>query len=215
MTASPEKLASLRHLLAERFAFTTRPSGRVLPTGIPALDQVRGGLTLGAITEIVAHHPSSGSHLILAQLLALTRIRCLRVALIDPAACFDPESLPEDDLVHLLWVRGQTPTHALQATDLLVRDANLGLVCLDLRYARVSDLRRIPASQWYRLQRAAEPADLALLILTPLTCVPSAEARFSLDHRPSLAELDEERPALALRCQATLHRQRRGMATAG
>jgi hypothetical protein len=214
MTPAPEKLASLRHLLAERFPTVPRHAGRVLPTGIPALDQARDGLPLGAVTEIVASHPSSGGHLVLAQLLAVTRTLRRRVALVDAADCFDPGSLPEDHLVHLLWVRCHAVDQAIQAVDLLARDANLGFVCLDLRYATAAELRRISGTQWYRLQRAAEPADLALLVLTPHACVPSAEVRFALERSHTLAELDEERPALLPRLHATLDRQRRSIATA-
>jgi hypothetical protein len=215
MQAASEKLASLRHLLAERFPLMPRHAGRLLPTGIPAIDQTRGGVPLGALTEFVAHRASSGGHLILAQLLAVTRTQRQRVALIDASDCFNPESLPEDNLVHLVWVRGRTTAQAVQATDLLARDANFSLVCLDLRYASATDLRRIPGSQWYRLQRAAEPADLALLVLTPRACVPSAEVRFVLDHCYSFADLQEERSALISQFNATLDRQRCSIATTG
>jgi hypothetical protein len=112
-------------------------------------------------------------------------------------------------------VRCQSTAQALQAVDLVARDANLSLVCLDLRYASSIDLRKIPGSQWYRLQRAAEPADLALLVLTPQACVPSAEIRFILNHSHTLAEMDEERPVLTLQLQAGVDRQRRSIASAG
>ena len=69
-------------------------------------------------------------------------------------------------------------TTALQAADLVARDANLGLVMLDLRRAPDADLRRIPGPQWYRLQRAVEPTDLALVVETPRPghqpCAPKA-----------------------------------------
>jgi hypothetical protein len=215
MTPAPGKLVALRHLIAERFPTVPRHAGRVLPTGIPALDQARGGLPLGAVTELVASRPSSGGHLILAQLLALTRAQRQRVALVDAANCFDPESLPEDNLVHLVWVRCRTSAQAVQATDLVARDANLGLVILDLRYATAAELRRIPGSQWYRLQRAAEPADLVLLVLTPQACVSSAEIRFVLNRSHSLGALEEEHPALTSQLDAPLDRQRRSIASAG
>jgi len=70
---------------------------------------------------------------------------------------------------------------ALAATDLLTRDANLGLVVLDLRDLTERELRRTPASFWYRLQRAVEPADLALVVITPRATVPSAQLRFVLN----------------------------------
>jgi hypothetical protein len=213
MHAVPEKIASLRHLITERFPTVPRHAGRILATGIPALDAARGGLPLGAVTEIVATRPSSGGHLVLSQLLSITRAQRQRVALIDTINCFDPGSLSEDHFAHLLWVRCQTTAQAVQATDLLARDANFSLVCLDLRYAPAVDLRRIPGSQWYRLQRAAEPADLVLLVLTPHACVPSAEVRFSLEHSCSLVGLEKERPALTNELNAALDRQRRSIAT--
>ncbi len=215
MPPASETLASLRHLLDERFPSVPRHAGRVLPTEIPGIDRARGGLPLGAVTELVCSQPSSGGHLILGQLLALTRSQRQRAALIDAMDCFDPESLPKDDLVHLIWVRCRTTAQALQAADLLARDANLSLVCLDLRYASPTDLRKIPGSQWYRLQRAAEPADLALLVLTPHACVPSAEIRFTLNHSHTLARMSEERPVLTSQIEASVDRQRRSIATAG
>lgn len=214
MLPASEKLASLRHLLDERFPSVPRHAGRVLATEIPALDQARGGLPLGAVTELVCSQPSGGGQLALAHLLALTRTQRLRVALIDAANSFDPGSLPADDLVHLLWVRCSTVTAAMQAADLLARDANLGFVFLDLRYASAAELRRIPGAHWYRLQRAAEPADLALLVLTPRACVPSAEVRFLLDRSQVFSSFGEERPALTPALHATVDRQRRSLATA-
>ncbi|MBI5693371.1 MAG: hypothetical protein HZC55_25110, partial [Verrucomicrobia bacterium] len=153
---APEKLAELRRLLATRFPTEPRPAGRVLGTGIPALDAATGGLPLGALTEVVCAAPSCGGHLLLGQLLATTRRARLRVALIDGTNSFDPSSFAPDLLAHLVWVRcgtaecppGPPPTTsppplsgrnrpessatatALQAADLLVRDANLGLAIL-------------------------------------------------------------------------------------
>ena len=215
MPPAPEKLASLRHLLAERFPVLPRQAGRVLASGIPSIDAARGGLPLGAVTEVVASRPSSGGHSVLAQLLQATRAQHQRVALVDATHCFDPGSLPPDHLAHLVWVRCQTCVQAVQATDLLARDANLHLVCLDLRDVSSADLRRINGTQWYRLQRAAEPADLALLVLTSSACVPSAETRFSLGHSHGFSDLESERPALTAELNAVLDRQRRSIANAG
>jgi hypothetical protein len=175
MAAAPEKLAALRHLLAERFPAPSRPPGRTLPTGLSALDRLAGGLPLGAITEIVCAAPSCGGHLFVQQLLDVTRQSHLRAALIDSADSFDPASYPGDLLAHLLWIRCPCPALALQAADLLARDANLGLVILDLRHAADSAFRRTPSTFWYRLQRAVESTDLALVIETPRAAIPSAQ----------------------------------------
>jgi hypothetical protein len=208
MAAAPEKLAALRHLLAERFPTASRAAGRALPTGLPALDNLTGGLPLGAITEVVCAAPSCGGHLLLGQLLAATRATRTRLALIDSTDSFDPASFEEDLLAHLVWVRCAGTTAALHAADLLARDANLGLVVLDLRRAPPADLRRIPATQWYRLQRAVEPAALALMIETPRATVPSAHLRFSLDALHDLHALERERSALCTELAPTLQRQR-------
>lgn len=208
MVAAPEKLAALRHLLAERFPTAPRAAPRVLASGIPAVDDATGGLPLGAITELVCAAPSCGGHLFLQQLLAVTRRDRLRVALIDSSDSFDPGSCPVDLLAHLLWVRCAGTALALQAADVLARDANLGLVVLDLRRAPEAELRRIPGPQWYRLQRAVEPTDLALLVETPRPSVPSAQLRFSLATSHAPATFTVERPMLTAILAPTLQRQR-------
>jgi hypothetical protein len=215
MSAAPDRLAELRRQLAERFPTAPRTLGRVLPTGIPAIDSATGGLPLSAVTEIVCAAPSCGGHLLFQQLLHVTRTARQRVALIDSTDNFDPSSYPADLLAHLLWVRCANTTVALQAADLLARDANLGLVLLDLRCAPAADLRRIPGPQWYRLQRAVEPTDLALIVETPRASVPSAQVRFALTSSLDASTLERERPALTAELAPTVQRQRLPAAAAG
>jgi hypothetical protein len=205
---SMKSIAELRAELAKRFPSVTRPLGRVLPVGIPAIDEAAGGLPLGAVTEIVCSVPSGGSHLLLGQLLAVTRSSRARVALVDSTDSFDPVSFPADQLAHLIWVRCAGTTPALNAADLLTRDANLGLVVLDLRRAPLADLRRIPGPQWYRLQRAVEPSELALVVVTPAASVPSAQLRFMLERSHSTGAFDHERPVIMAELTPVLHRQR-------
>jgi hypothetical protein len=208
MAAAPEKLAALRHLLAERFPTVPRTTGRVLPTGIPAVDNATGGLPLSAITEVICAAPSCGGHLLIGQLLAATRATLTRVALIDSTDSFDPASFDDDLLAHRVWVRCASTQAALNAADLLARDATHGLVLLDLRRASDADLRRIPSTQWYRLQRAVEPTDLALVVETPRASVPSAQVRFKLETTHVLTALDRERVALTAELAPALQRQR-------
>ena len=214
MSAASDKLAALRRQLAERFPTTTRPAGRVLSTGVAAIDDATGGLPLSAVTEIVCAAPSCGGQLLLAQLLAITRAARQRVALIDSTDSFDPGSHPLDLLAHLLWVRCSGTAMALQATDLLARDANLGLVVLDLRRVPETDLRRIPGPQWYRLQRAVEPTDLTFVVFTPRASVPSAQVRLTLNQSHAYAAFDRERHALVVAIAPTLSRQRLAAAAA-
>jgi hypothetical protein len=206
--AGSKSIADLRRDLSQRFPSANRLAGRTLRTDIPALDEATGGLPIAAITEIVCASPSAGGHLLLGQLLAVTRRARQRVALIDSHDSFDPASHPEDDLAHLIWVRCTSTTMALQAADLLARDANFALVLLDLRRAPEADLRRIPGPQWYRLQRAVEPTDLALVVETPRASVPSAQVRFALSRPPPFTTLADDRPGIISELAPALQRQR-------
>ena len=213
MSAASAKLAALRHLLAERFPVTSRPAGRALATGLSAIDRLTGGLPLAAVTEFVCAVPSCGGQLLLGQLLAATRATATRVALVDGTDSFDPASFSADQLAHLVWIRCGKTSQALSATDLLARDANLGLVVLDLRRTPETDLRRIPSPHWYRFQRAVESTDLALVVITPRPAVPSAQLRFLLEVSHSAADLTREQPFLTARLAPTLQRQRMQIAS--
>ncbi len=178
-------------------------------TGCPGIDDL-GGLPRPALTELVCSRPSCGSQLVIGQLLTVTRAAALRVCLVDANDAFDPCSWPAAVLEHLVWVRAQNVAEALTATDLLVRDANLALAMLDLRHAATSELRRVPASSWHRLQRAVEPTTLAALIITPFALVPSARLRIELHHSHDLSAQAMARPDLNLTLTPHLLRQRTG-----
>lgn len=97
---------------------------------------------------------------------------------------------------------------ALQAADLLVRDANLGLVVLDLRGADAADFRRTPATHWYRLQHAAETAGQPLVVQTSHAAVPSARIRFVLAATHAFPALTLERTTLLAALAPRLQRHR-------
>lgn len=207
--SATDTLARLRQQLAARFPSATRASGRALATGLASFDEpTGGGLPLSAVTEIVASAPSCGVSLLWQQLLAAARTAQTRAALVDALDEFDATSFPVDLLAHLVWVRCRNVTEALAATDLLARDANFGLVLLDLRHAPLRDLRRVPSTAWYRLQRAAEPADLALIVATPAACVASAQLRLELSHSAASDAFTRERPALTAALAPVIQRQR-------
>ena len=167
MRGSPESLAALRLLLAERFPQAAPRPAAVLPTGVAAIDEAGdGGLPLGGITEVVAPAPSSGGQLLISHLLAATRARRMRAALVDALDAFDPQSHEPSLLQHLVWVRCRTLDEAMHAADILVRDANLALVMVDLRGLAWRALRGVPATTWYRLQRALERTDMAMVVFT-------------------------------------------------
>lgn len=201
----------LRGELDVRAVLPGRPdrTGQVLPTGLAAVDEVLGGgLPQGAVTEIVGAVPSCGSQLLFAQLLVASREARQRVALVDADDAFDPASHDPDLYRHLVWVRCAGVTPALQATDLIVRDANFGLVVLDLRHAEARTLRRTPSTLWYRLQRAVASSALVLLVLTARPTVPSAQLRLELARSFVLDALAAERAGLAARLAPVVQRQR-------
>jgi hypothetical protein len=201
-------LPALRRLLRERFPLAARGSDTAFATGIPALDEQAGGLPRPALTEIVCSAPSCGSQLLFGQLLETTRGAAMRVALVDAGDEFDPASWPAPVLEHLVWIRAGHAAQALAAADLLVRDANLGLVALDLRHSPLSELRRIPSTQWYRLQRAIQSTTLAAVVLTPFPLVPSAQLRIELATSHPLTAQNAARPQLIMSLAPEVRRQR-------
>ena len=202
-------MAALRLLIAERFPTAPQREGSRLASGIAEIDEpTGGGLPTAALTELTCTAASSGSHLLLGQLLAVTRRKGQRAALVDPTNRFNPESLPASDLEHLVWARGGNTATAMSVTDLFARDANLGLVVLDLRDAPATELRRVPAPLWYRLQRAVEGTELTLLVITPRAVVPSATLRLQLSQPLTLQALQTDRPAILPQLEISLPRQR-------
>jgi hypothetical protein len=71
---------------------------------------------------------------------------------------------------------------AVKAADLLLRDGNFPLVILDLVLNPANELRKIPQTSWYRLQRLVEPVTTAFLVLTRRSMVSSAQVKLMLDN---------------------------------
>jgi hypothetical protein len=81
-------------------------------------------------------------------------------------------------------VRCQSVPEALKATDLMLRDSNFSLVMLDLKLNPESQLRKIPATTWYRLQRLIEKTATVFVIFTPCLLVKAIRQRVSLPGNP-------------------------------
>ena len=187
---SGSKIIDLRNLLAARFPSLPSPPETALRTSIDRLDDLLGtGLPRGAITEITAPHPGSGSALLIHTLLdAACRERTF-LALVDGHDSFDPQPLGDDRLRHLLWVRCRSGMEALKASDLLLRDGNFPLIILDLVLNRADELRKIPQTHWYRLQRLVEPTSSAFVVLTRHGMISSAQVKLVLENGTTLADL--------------------------
>lgn len=207
MTAS--KIVDLRKLLAERFPQEPLTTGERFVTGVPSFDEaLAGGLTKGVITELSSPRPNVGSATLFAVLLQRACHDRSFVALIDGRDSFDPGSLEDSVLRHLLWVRCRQAKDAMQAADLLLRDGNFPLVVLDLVLNPLAELRRIPSSAWYRLQRLVEPAPIAFLVLTPQSMISSAQWKLMLENRWTLPQVDEEATDLLGQIQIRSRRSR-------
>ena len=199
------KILDLRNLLAERFPQSSLSPATFLTTGLSALDQaVGGGLRKGAITELISPHPSAGSALLIYSLLEAAQRDRFFLALIDGRDSFDPEAIGNLRLRHLLWVRCQQALEAVKAADFLLRDGNFPLVILDLVLNGMGELRKIPQTTWYRLQRLVETAPSAFLVLARQSMVSSAQIKLVLENRWTLSDLGQDRHISRLKFR--LHR---------
>ena len=193
LMAASSKIVDLRNLLAERFPQAQAPATALLTTGLPALDQaVGGGLPKGAITELTSPNPSAGSASLIQSLILTAHAERYFLALIDGRDSFDPQPLGNERLRNLLWIRCGKTSEAVKAADLVLRDGNFPLVILDLVLNAAEELRKIPASSWYRLQRLVEPAPTAFLILTRRSMISSAQLKLVLENQWRLADLPTE-----------------------
>jgi hypothetical protein len=203
--AASSKVLDLRNLLAERFPQRQLAAQNRLSTGIAALDEAAGGgLPKGAITELTSPGLSAGSASVISRLLRTAEEERYFVALIDGRDSLDPEGIGNAALRHLLWIRCTKAIEAVKAADLLLRDGNFPLVLLDLVLNPAEELRKIPQTSWYRLQRLAEPLPTAFLVLTRRSMISSAQLKLVLENNWRLADLEQDQDFSRLK----LHVQR-------
>ena len=149
-----------------------------------------------------------GSETIIQALVEAAHTAGKPLALVDAGDSFDPDGLTNEELASLLWVRCHEPEQAIKATDLLCRDNNLPLIVLDLAMCSPRQVREIPSTYWYRLQRVAEGNGSVTLVFTPVPIVGSAACTLRLTHRFELAALDLLRDQLTARLQMETVRTR-------
>jgi hypothetical protein len=187
------KILDLRKLLEERFPHAPATAPTRFVTGLSFLDQaIGGGLPKSTITELISPQLSTGSASLIHALLHGAHRDKYFLALIDGRDSFDPCALNNSSLSHLLWVRCSKALEAIKAADLLLRDGNFPLVILDLVLNPQEELRKIPQTTWYRLQRLVESAPTACLVLTRQGMVSSAQLKIVLENVWTLESLEEE-----------------------
>ena len=207
-------IADLRRLLADRFPVAPTRDGRCVGTDIASFDEVLGGgLGSGTFTEVVSAAPSCGGQLLTDALIRSTRLARQRMALLDAADAFDPQS--DDGMTaHLVWFRGSNFKTFWQAADIIFRDANFAVTVMDLRGLPERELRRVLGTTWYRLQRAIEQSETAVVVHTDYALVPCASRRLMLAEPMTMAAFKMERTDLqeALRPEQHLQRTNRRIA---
>jgi hypothetical protein len=185
------KIIDLRNLLAIRFPQAPMPVGTRLVSGLASFDQpIGGGLPKGAITELISPRGSAGSASLVHAFIHSAYRDQYFVALIDGRDSFDPCALPNSILRQLLWGRCTKALEAVKATDLLLRDGNFPLVILNLILNSPEELRKIPQTIWYRLQRLVESVPTACLVLTRYEMVSSAQLKLVLENSWKLQTLE-------------------------
>ena len=214
MPPSP-KIVQLRQQLSERFPgvrFHAEPSADVpqgWATGLQQIDSLlHGGLPKGAITEIVAAKTGTGGALLVASLLRKIAEGKQILALIDGQDSFDPAAFGNEALSRLLWIRCRNAEQALKAADLVVRDRNVPFAILDLQLNPATQLRKIPSSTWYRLQRILEAGSTVFVVLTPQAMVGCAQVRLNLQSRFSFEALEKNESELLGKLKVELSQHR-------
>src|SRR6267378_4591720 len=198
--ATPAVIIDLRKALSERFPARSAPAASVLTTGLRFVDRASsGGLPRSAITELITPRASAGSASLIHALLRSAQRDRHFVALIDGSDSFDPGSSDNSALRHLLWVRCRKAFDAIKAADLLLRDGNFPLVIVDLVLNSIEELRKIPQTSWYRLQRLVEAAPTACLIINRQSMVSSAQLKIVLENSWTLEALEKENALSNLR----------------
>jgi hypothetical protein len=202
LMAASGQIVDLRKLLAERFPQPPFSAVTRLVTGLSFVDQTIGGLPKGAITELISPQISAGSASFIQALLQAAHRDRYFLALIDGRDSFDPSALSELDnarLRNLLWVRCSKALEAVKAADLLLRDGNFPLLIIDLVFNPPEELRKIPQTTWYRLQRLVESAPTACLVLSRHGMVSSAQFKIVLENSWSLETFQEDEATSQLR----------------
>lgn len=164
----------------------------------------------GAISEIVPSADGCGISMWIAGLLAEPDEvpEFPKFILVDGGDGFDPASHTLNACSQLLWIRCDKITEVFKAADLVVRDANVPFVMLDLCSLPVASLRTIPASSWWRLKQLCETNACRLIVLSPSPLVPCASLRLTLTGSLSLADFDLPRKEILDRVSAHPNRLR-------
>lgn len=202
--AKNPKILELCTALAEKFPRLPSKANGCFELEIPHWRNCCRQFPKGALTEV--HGSPANGALLVQALLESSYHQKSFAALIDGRSSFAPDSC--EHISHLLWILCTTVEQALRTADLLLRDGNLPLIILDLQMNPMPQLRRIPASTWYRLQRLMEQTAATFVAITPRVLVPCASLRMRMESRWNIGAMRCRREALRGQLQVTLERER-------
>lgn len=224
------RIAALRAQLKKKFASAHRdppPVQECIETGVDWLD--REGLGKGTLCEIFASNAGdgnsggrSGGGIVFHRMLTHAIRKRYHLVLIDGADAFDPSSHPafspgpagEEPMEldgTLLWARCRSVPEAIRVADLIVRDANLPRVVLDLQWCDLREVRRVASSSWFRLRSQVEENGGALMVFTPAPLIPSASLRFEMTDLLALEDCERPESQWAGKLLAKVVRDRAGL----
>ncbi len=208
MTATT--LHDIRRQLREKFPAAHGSAPLTEPAETPKTLFEIATFPPGAISEIIPAAEGGGLSLWIAGLLAEPEevSEFPKFVLVDGSDHFDPASHSPAACSQLLWVRCSKIHEALKAADLLVRDANVPFIMLDLCGLPAAALRSIPAAAWWRLKQLCETGACRLVVLAPSPLVPCASLRLALSSGLDLADFDLPRNEILRRVTARPNRLR-------
>ena len=148
------------------FTYPDHKVVETVPSGIPEIDSLAGGLPRGSLTEICGP-PCSGRTSLLFSALASRTSQLEACALIDVRDAFDPHAAEAAgvDLKNLLWVRCRDVEQSLRAADLLLQGGGFGLIALDLSEIPPQTVRYVPLNAWFRFRKTVEDTPTIFLLL--------------------------------------------------
>lgn len=208
---TPPTLQDLRRQLREKFPQAHGPATVPVASGEVAEKPFEVSyFPAGAISEIVPSADGCGISLWIAGLLAEPEEvpEFPKFVLVDGGDGFDPASHTAAACSQLLWVRCRKVQEVLKAADLVVRDANIPFVMLDLCSLPAASLRTIPSSAWWRLKQLCETGACRLIVMSPSPLVPCASLRLTLTGSLALTDFDLPRQVILQRVCARPNRLR-------
>lgn len=183
MSSSTLLRLEIERALAHRFpaALTQVPRTirEVAATGIAPVDELlKGGLPVGAISELTGPESSGRTSLALAFLAARTAEGRV-CAWVDVHDAFDSESAAANGVAlrQVLWVRCKDAQRlakdrpwaridqALRAIDLLLQAGGFAAIVLDMGSTAPECGSRISAATWFRFRQAADRGRCCLVVL--------------------------------------------------